>query len=270
MKRLPLFLSICLLLTGGLVGSVEAGGLTADQIIEKSTSNRTVKNSIQTMTMKIYDSRGNARVRTITSKIKENEDGLARSYVRFDEPADVEGVQFLTVQNAGVEDDQWLYMPAAGMLNRISGSSRRGSFMGSDFSFEDLSIGGNPDDGTHKLLGETTIEVGGTRYAVYKVETIPKAELKSGYQRFVSYISKDDFMPRQIEFYDAKKGALIKRMSLLNVKRDGELLVPLKTTMENIKRGTRTEVLVEDYRVNVPAEELPDSMFTPDYLQSEG
>ena len=59
-------------------------------------------------------------------------------------------------------------------------------------------------------------------------------------------------------------------MQLLNIKADGELLIPMTTTMENLKRKTRTEVIVGEYRVNVPAEELPDSMFTPDFLQSEG
>ena len=56
-----------------------ASDLTAEQIIERSTSNRTVKNSVQTMTMKIFDKRGNARVRKITSKVKEDEAGLSKS-----------------------------------------------------------------------------------------------------------------------------------------------------------------------------------------------
>jgi len=256
---------------GSLLGlaPVAAGDMTADQIIERSTGNRTVKNSVQTMTMKIFDKRGNSRVRKITSKVREGEGGLSKSYVRFDEPSEVEGVQFLTVQNKDADDDQWLYMPAGGILNRISGSSRGGSFMGSDFSYEDLSIGSDAGDGTHKLLGEESISVAGESFDVYKVETIPKPEAKSSYTRFISYVSKSDFMPRQIDFFD-KRGAQIKRMQLMEIKADGDILIPMKTTMENLKRSTRTEVIVEEYRVNVAADELPDSMFTPDFLQSEG
>ena len=267
MTRSSLFPFLLMLLVAA--SPAMATELTADQIVERSTSNRTVKNSVQTMTMKIYDKRGNARVRKITSKVKEGPEGLSKSYVRFDEPSEVEGVQFLTVQNKDADDDQWLYMPAGGILNRISGSSRGGSFMGSDFSYEDLSIGSEAGDGTHKVLGEENITVGGQSYDVYKVETVPKPEVKSSYTRFISYVSKSDFMPRQIEFFD-KRGDLIKRMQLLNIKADGELLIPMTTTMENLKRKTRTEVIVGEYRVNVPAEELPDSMFTPDFLQSEG
>jgi hypothetical protein len=269
MTRFPNYLLALLLCS--LFGSspAAAADLTVDQIIARSAGNRTVKNSVQTMTMKIFDKRGNSRVRKITSKVKEGEGGLSKSYVRFDEPSEVAGVQFLTIQNKDADDDQWIYMPAGGILNRISGSSRGGSFMGSDFSYEDLSIGSDAGDGTHTLLGEETISVGGESFAVYKVETVPKPEVKSSYTRFISYISKSDFMPRQIDFFD-KRGNPIKRMRLMDIKADGDLLIPMKTSMENLKRGTHTEVIVEEYRVNVSADELPDSMFTPDFLQSEG
>jgi len=269
MTRLPKFLLALLFLSSLGLGPVLAADMAVDQIIERSAANRTVKNSVQTMTMKIFDKRGNSRVRKITSKVKEGEGGLSKSYVRFDEPSEFEGVQFLTIQNKDADDDQWLYMPAGGILNRISGSSRGGSFMGSDFSYEDLSIGSDSNDGTHTLLGEVSVSVGGESFEVYKVETVPKPEVKSAYTRFISYISKSDFMPRQVDFFD-KRGNQIKRMQLMDIKVDGDLLIPMKTSMENLKRGTRTEVIVGEYRVNVSAEELPDSMFTPDFLQSEG
>ena len=265
-SKLPLAL---LFVSALALGPASAAELSVDQIIERSAANRTVKNSVQTMTMKIFDKRGNSRVRKITSKVKEGEGGLSKSYVRFDEPSEVAGVQFLTIQNKDADDDQWLYMPAGAILNRISGSSRGGSFMGSDFSYEDLSIGSDSSDGTHTLLGEETVIVGGQSFDVYKVETVPKPEVGSSYTRFISYISKSDFMPRQVDFFD-KRGNQNKRMRLMEIKADGKTLIPMKTSMENLKRGTHTDVLIEDYRVNVPADELPDSMFTPDFLQSEG
>ncbi|MEE2829867.1 MAG: outer membrane lipoprotein-sorting protein [Myxococcota bacterium] len=267
MIRFPIALSIVLLLSLPTLAPAGAGELTADQIIARSTANQTVKNSVQTMTMTIVSRKGEQRVRKITSKIKKADGGVTKSYVRFDEPADYEGVQFLTIENPQGEDDQWLF--AAGVLNRISGGKRHGSFMGSDFSFEDLSVGSNPDDGTHTLVGEDTIEVGGSSVAVYKVQTVPKPELGSAYTRFIAYIAKGDFMPRSVEFFD-KKDELAKRMTLVEVKPEGDLRIPIKTTMENLKRGTRTEIVVENYQVNVPASDLPDEVFTPDFLESEG
>ena len=245
-----------------------ASAQTAQEIIDKSSENRNVRNSVQTMVLKIYDKSGRSRERTIESKVKEGADGKARSYVRFGEPEDVEGVQFLTIRNPGGEDDQWLYMPAGGILNRISGSSKKGSFMGTDFRFEDLEVGA-ADEGTHTLLGEEQVTVAGATYDAWKIETVPNPDLKSSYTKFVTWVSKDDYVPRQVEFYD-KKAELEKRLTLKEVKQEGEVMIPTLTVMENLKRGTKTEIVVTDYKVNVDAAELPDEIFTPDYLQSEG
>ncbi len=258
------------LLTLLLPTAATAEELTAEQIIEKSTENRNVKNSVQKMVLKIYGKDGRSRERTITSKLKEGEDGRARSYVRFDAPEDVAGVQFLAIQNPEGEDDQWLYMPAGEILNRITGGGKKGYFMGTDLTFEDLAVGASADEGTHTLLGTETIQVGGSPVEAYKIESVPKPEMESGYSKMVTWIDKAEFMPRQVEFYDARKGELTKRMLIEEVKKDGEALVPLRTVMDNLKRGTKTEIIVEDYEINVSAEELPDSMFTPEFLQSGG
>lgn len=259
---------LMLALIGLMALPAAAQDLTADAIISKSQGNRRVSNSVQTLKMELFDKSGRSRSRTITSKIKQAEGQGALSYVRFDEPEDVAGVQFLTRENPGGEDDQFLYMPAGDILNRISGSSRRGSFMGSDFSFEDLNIG-NPEDGTHALRGDADITVAGSQFKVHVIETVPNPDLKSAYTKLVTYIDTTNFLPRQVEFFD-KKGELIKRMTVEESKKDGDSIVPLRTVMEQLKRGSKTVITVQDYKIDVPAEELPDSMFTEAYLRSEG
>ena len=126
-----------LLLFGGAASAEE---LTADQIVAKSTEGRSFTNSVQTMTMKVYGKDGRFRTRKITSKIKLGEDGLTRSYVRFVEPEDVEGVQFLSVENKTGEDGMWLYMPALRKTRRIVSSEKSKSFMGSEFAYADMNI----------------------------------------------------------------------------------------------------------------------------------
>lgn len=264
---LPLFAVILALLALHVPGPVETADLSAADIVGKSAERRTVTNSEQTMVMEIFDKTGRSRVRKIVSRVKES-DGISRSHVEFIEPEDVNGVQFLTVGNPDGEDFQWLYMPASGILNQISGSSRRGSFMGSDFSFEDLTVG-QVDDGAHSLLPEASVTIAGQVIAVYVVQSIPRAELKSAYTKIITYIEKDRFMPRKVEFF-GKKGRHVKTMRILEVKDYGGVLVPMRTTMENLKRGTKTEVRVEDVQVNLPADKLPDYLFTPESLQSEG
>ena len=241
---------------------------TATEIIKRSSDNRTVTNSIQTMTLEIFDKSGNSRLRKITSKVKRGADDASRSHVFFEEPEDVRGVQFLSIENPKGEDDQWMFMPAVGSANRISGSSRKGSFMGTDFTYEDMSIG-QEEDGDHTLKGKQSVTVGGKAFDSYVVESIPKAELKSAYAKIVTYVDSTDFMPRQVDLFDAQ-GVHVKRMTFPSVVREGTVLIPKVIVMENLKRLTHTELRVDVYKINVPASELPDSIFTKEFIEGEG
>ncbi len=245
-----------------------AADLTADQIIRRSSENRTVDNSIQTMTLEIFDKSGRSRVRKITSRVKQGPEDATWSYVFFDEPEDVRGVQFLSLENPKGEDDQWMFMPAIGTANRIAGSSRKGSFMGTDFTYEDMAIG-QADDATHELLPKQTVTVGGGSFEVYVVQSVPKPELKSAYTKLVTFVDTTDLMPRQVDLFD-KNGEQIKRMTFLDVVKDGDVLIPKLIIMENLKRDTKTELRVQEYKVNVDPAQLPDQMFTKEYIEGEG
>jgi hypothetical protein len=268
--RFPALLAVPSLVAAVFASSALLAGetLTADAIIQKSSDNRTVGNAVQTMELAVFDKSGASRNRTILSKVK-RVDGVTRSLVRFEAPADVQGVQFLSVENPVGEDDQWMFMPALGPpAQRIAGSSKKGSFMATDFTYEDLSIG-QPQDATHKLIGQQTLEIGGKSMTVHVIESVPKPETQSAYTKLTTYIDTVDYMPRRVEFYDGR-GELSKRMSILEVSKDGTVLVPKRTVMESLKKGTRTEIRVVEYRVNVPAGELPDTLFTREYIESNG
>jgi outer membrane lipoprotein-sorting protein len=263
--RLPLLLlgAVALLSTPAF-----ADEPTADEIIKRSSENRTVSNSIQQMTLEVFDKSGNSRVRKITSRVKKGPQDATWSYVYFDQPEDVAGVQFLSIENPAGEDDQWMYMPAIGSANRISGSSRKGSFMGTDFTYEDMAIG-QPEDGTHALGPRTKVKVGATEFDCYVVESVPKPELNSAYTKIVTYVDTTEFMPRQVDLFD-KKGEHVKRMSFPDVEKSGDVLVPKLIVMENLKRGTKTHLKVDSYEVNVDPSKLPDQMFTKEYIEGEG
>ena len=57
----------------------------------------------------------------------------------FDEPRDVKGTALLIHAHRESADDQWLYLPALKRVKRISSSNQSGSFMGSEFAYEDMS-----------------------------------------------------------------------------------------------------------------------------------
>jgi len=62
-----------------------------------------------------------------------------KSLTLFDSPRDVKGTAFLSFTHATEPDDQWLYLPALKRVKRISSRNKSGSFMGSEFAYEDLS-----------------------------------------------------------------------------------------------------------------------------------
>ena len=56
----------------------------------------------------------------------------------FDSPRDVKGTATLTFTHKTGPDDQWLYLPALKRVKRITSDNRSGSFVGSEFAYEDL------------------------------------------------------------------------------------------------------------------------------------
>ena len=58
----------------------------------------------------------------------------------FLSPADVKDTGFLTYDydEEGRDDDQWLYLPALKKTKRIASGDKSGSFMGSDFTYADM------------------------------------------------------------------------------------------------------------------------------------
>ena len=84
------------------------------------------------------------------------EGGEQRYFIFFHRPPDVRDMAFLVWKYPGRDDDRWLYVPALKLVRRIAASDKHTSFVGSDFSYEDVS-GREPEDDTHKLLREETV-----------------------------------------------------------------------------------------------------------------
>ena len=92
-----------------------------------------------------------------------------RSLIVFDTPRDVKGSALLTHSHASGSDDQWLYLPAVRRVKRISSSNRSSPFMGSEFSYEDMTSS-EVDEYTYLYLRDD--ELLGNR--VFVVERYPR------------------------------------------------------------------------------------------------
>ncbi|MCG2748927.1 MAG: outer membrane lipoprotein-sorting protein [Desulfobulbaceae bacterium] len=178
--------------------------------------------SIADMQMVLIDRHGKKRSRTIRSY------GLDRGKDRYNlmfflAPADVKETGFLTYDydEAGRDDDQWLYLPALKKTKRIASSDKSGSFMGSDFSYADLTKR-RLDDYTYSFNKE---QPEATVYGqkTWVINCLPSSERvieETGYTRSMLFVRQDNLMVVRA-IYFVKHGGLrkyfdVKRMELVD------------------------------------------------------
>lgn len=169
MKRIKivlLILSVFLILTGLKTEEL----LTAKQIMDRSFEATKLAGAELLFTMTIIDDKGRERVRKIAAVSKLYDNGeTEKRLIRFLSPADVRGTGLLTYDYEKEDDDIWLFMPALRKTRRIISSEKSKNFMGSEFSYADMTPP-TLDDFSYKILGE--LEVEGT--LCWEIEMVPK------------------------------------------------------------------------------------------------
>ncbi len=156
------------------------------------------ESSTAQMEMILINANGEQSVRDLNMKTLEGENG-DKSISTFLSPADVKGTKTLTHEHLDRDDDQWLYLPALKRVKRIASSNKSGSFMGSEFSYEDI---GNQDYQKFSYSGEAQ-EVMLDGVACYKSDRVPN-ESNSGYTKETIWVDRTNFLVQQIEYYDRK------------------------------------------------------------------
>ena len=180
--------------------SPEATGLRiAEEARDRATG---FGNFTAHQSMVLRNRQGQESQRQLRIKVLEVEDDGNMSLFVFDEPRDVAGTAMLVHTHEDADDDQWLYLPALTRVKRISSSNRSGSFMGSEFAFEDMS-----DQAVEKFIyrhlrdepcGELTCTV---------TERFP-VDTRSGYRRQVVWRDVDELRIWKVEYYDRKDAHL--------------------------------------------------------------
>lgn len=201
--------------------------------------------------MEIVDERGRTRTRSMDLRTKVGGDDRAKSILVFTGPADIRGMGLLTVETAG-GDDQMLYLPALGRVQRIAGSTRGERFAGSDFTYEDLGTR-DPDQYDVAMVEATP--------AAFVLEARPK---DSDYSRIVLTVDRERYVVRRAEHYD-RDGELAKVLTAS----DFVEVVPgvwraNTLTMEDVQAGRRTVLTFTDRETGTA---LDDALFTERQLR---
>lgn len=217
--------------------------------------------STTTMTLKkIVRGKEKSRILAITRSQKFYNSGefSSKTLIRFQKPEDIKGTGLLMWEyhKSDRETDQWLYLPALQKSKRIISNKKNKSFMGSDFSYEDMEYR-DIDEDTYKLLGEEEF----AKEKCYKVEAIP--EENGTYSRRVFWVGKQRNVIRKVEFYD-KKNLLMKVMTIPEIRKVGNYWTILKMEMENIQKPHRTTLEFSNISYD---NGLEDNFFTERYLK---
>lgn len=158
--------------------------------------------------------------------------------IYFDYPEKIKGTSFLTWSYMDTErdDDQWLYLPALRKIRRISGDNKEDSFLGTDFTFDDMGDRQVWED-MYKLL--RTEEYAGKE--CYVVEAIPKEILKKKnyiYSKKIFWIWKGEWVILKGEYYDWKERHF--KSLKMDWHKVDNIWTPRKFQMKNLHTGHKT------------------------------
>ena len=176
-----------------LLAGTPAIALTALEIMQRVDTRDDGDNMTARQEMILIDKNNNRRVREMTLFAKD-EGRDTRRLVFFLSPPNVKHTGFLTYDydSGDKDDDQWLYLPALRKTKRIASSDKSAPFMGSDFSYADMTRR-VISEWKFKILKES--EVRGK--PVWLIEALPASDVirkRYGYDKSVVFVRRDLFM----------------------------------------------------------------------------
>src|SRR4029453_7029617 len=200
-----LSLAFTLALTTG-AAQPQPSRVTPDAVARRIQDRDTGRDSRFTMRMKLADRHGRIRERVLEVATLRGRDapGAApaapdgdRRLIRFTYPNDIRGTSFLVWEHPSAEDERFLFLPSLGRVRRIAGSETQDSFVGSDFTYED--IGGRElDEYTYGFSGAdgesaSWSEFAGQPRPAWRLESKRK-DASVQFPRVVSLVLKDSFV----------------------------------------------------------------------------
>ena len=240
MKGIILLFSLVAFSGAALAETPEEKGLAIAMEADKRDQGWTDQETTSKMTLR--NSQGAESTREIRGKALEVEGDGDKSLTIFDTPRDVKGTAFLSFTHTLKADEQWLYLPALKRVKRISSSNKSGPFMGSEFSYEDIS---SQEVAKYKYKFIKDDKFDGRD--VFVIERIPQYK-KSGYTKQISWIDKEMYQPLKIEFYDRKK-SLLKTLTQHEYKQYlNKYWRPGRLEMVNHQTGKSTTLLWKSYK----------------------
>lgn len=225
--------------------AAEALSQDGEQIIRKVDQKMRGEYSYQELEMKVVRPDWERSV-----SMKSWSKGSVYALILITAPAKEKGQVFLKR-----ETEMWNWVPSIERMIKIPPSMMMQSWMGSDFTNDDLVRESSIiKDYNHRLIGEEEYD----GVSCWKIELDPKEEAPVVWGKIISWIDKD-YNQRKVEYYD-EDGKLINTMYLSDIKQMDDRKMPTHWEMIPAdEEGKKTVINVLKAEFNNPIE---DSFFS--------
>ena len=236
MKSLILFLTL-----GLTLGYAETSESVAKKAFEAVSG---YGSSIANARMILKNANGIENKRKLIMKRYEKPTG-DKSFLEFLYPLDIKGTKLLSFEHIGKDDSQWLYLPELKRIKRISSRNKSGSFMASEFSYEDIS--------TQNYLNYTykgdakKVNKNGKEY--FQIERFPK-DANSGYSKQIALIDTKTYLIQFGDYYD-KQNRLLKKVSFLKYRKIKNIYRVQTIKIVNVQNGKSTVLTLDDEKIKM-------------------
>ena len=234
---------------------------SARKIMEDVYRQNTSHDIAMKANFQVYDRQGHGEKKEFIYR-RIGSAGDTRTLVVFTAPKEIRGVALLAIDKpdnrGGASGAQYLYTPATDRVRSVAPQERSARFIGTDFTFEDITDK-NPEDFSYRLLGDAeTIE----GHKTYKVEATPLDAARSQYKFIYYWVAQDIPVFVHEELYDAQ-GREVRVLHASQFKREGGIWGARRTEMRTLGDGTRTVLTIEEVKFNSKPDE---KIFTPQGL----
>lgn len=214
----------------------------ATEIVKKADQLMRANSSYSEITMKIVKPDWS---REMGMKVWALEPDYAMIYIT--EPARDKGTVTLKRKT-----EVWNWLPSAQKIIKIPPSMMLQSWMGSDFTNDDLVKESSViTDYTHKLIGEEKID----GLDCYKIQLTPKPDAGVVWGKILAWIAKDSYIEPKVEYYD-EDGFLVKKFIGSNIQEmDGRNIFTHWEMIPEDKPGNKTIMDYNKIQFNIKISE---------------
>lgn len=229
------------LLTIALVAT-SVFAITSDEIIKRVDNNLQSDTGYSKIDMIMKTKRG---TRTLT--LESWNEGTKKSFMKILAPKKDKGITFLKIDTA-----MWQYVPRIQKTIKIPSSMMMSSWMGSDFTNDDMAKESSIiEDYDTKISNETA--------SSYTLDLIPKEDAAVVWDKIVFDVTKENFVPLKATYFD-EEGEAVRELLYLDVIKKGTRYFPTKWEMRSMdKPHNLTTILMKEVVFDI---KLDSNMFT--------